>query len=232
MAATLTELLFVGLVGLMAVIFLIGSVAAFRTELSRSLWLVAVVIVIDVMLVIPGFLAYLGLLDRYNTVPPVALLPVVATTICTVVLAMSPIGERFARLPLAGLVIYQAFRIPVEYLLHRLFLEGVIPVQMTFDGRNFDIVSGLTGLLLGLWLLKRPVPTLVVTLWNCLGLALLANIVEVAVLSAPVPFRTFLNEPANRLPGLFPYVWLPTFLVQAALFGHLIVFRALGRRSG
>jgi hypothetical protein len=29
---------------------------------------------------------------------------------------------------------------------------------------------------------------------------------------------------------MFPYVWLPTFLVQAALFGHLLVFRALARK--
>lgn len=66
---------------------------------------------------------------------------------------------------------------------------------------------------------------------NLLGLGLLANIVAIAVLSTPVPFRAFMNEPANRLPSMFPYVWLPTFLVQAALFGHLLVFRALRRRG-
>jgi hypothetical protein len=46
----------------------------------------------------------------------------------------------------------------------------------------------------------------------------------------PVPFRQFMNEPANLLPSTFPFVWLPTFLVQAALFGHLLVFRALWAR--
>jgi hypothetical protein len=38
-----------------------------------------------------------------------------------------------------------------------------------------------------------------------------------------------MNDPANLLPSTFPYVWLPTFLVQAALFGHLLVFRAISR---
>ena len=38
-----------------------------------------------------------------------------------------------------------------------------------------------------------------------------------------------MNEPANRLPSMFPYVWLPTFLVQAALFGHLLVFEGCVR---
>ncbi len=63
--------------------------------------------------------------------------------------------------------------------------------------------------------------------WNLLGLALLINIVTIAVLSTPVPFRRFLEDPPNRLPSLFPYVWLPTFLVQVALAGHVLVFRRL-----
>jgi hypothetical protein len=60
-------------------------------------------------------------------------------------------------------------------------------------------------------------------------IALLGNIVVVAVLSTPVPFCAFTEGPPNLLPSTFPYVWLPTFLVQAALFGHLVVFRALAR---
>jgi hypothetical protein len=39
------------------------------------------------------------------------------------------------------------------------------------------------------------------------------------------------GEQRQRLPSMFPYVWLPTFLVQAALFGHLLVFRAIGARG-
>ena len=49
----------------------------------------------------------------------------------------------------------------------------------------------------------------------------------IAVLSTPVPFRRFLDDPPNLLPSLFPYVWLPTFLVQVALAGHVLVFRRL-----
>jgi hypothetical protein len=66
-----------------------------------------------------------------------------------------------------------------------------------------------------------------VVAWNVLGLALLANIVAIAVLATPTPFHHFVNEPPNLLPSTFPYVWLPTFLVPAALFGHLLVFRAI-----
>lgn len=124
----------------------------------------------------------------------------------------------------AVLVGFQLFRIPVELLLYRLAAEQVIPEVMTFSGRNFDILAGMTGGLLGLWLLRRHISQRVLHVWNVLGLALLVNIVAVAVLSTPAPFRAFHDGPANLLPSTFPFVWLPTFLVQLALLGHLLLF--------
>jgi phosphoglycerol transferase MdoB-like AlkP superfamily enzyme len=154
-------------------------------------------------------------------------------TLGTVLLALSPFGARLvAGIPLAGLVAYQVFRVPLEWTLHRLYTEGVIPVQMTYAGQNFDVVSGILAAALALLLWAGHRSVWLVAAWNVIGLLLLANIVAVAVLSTPVPFRHFMNEPANLLPSTFPYVWLPTFLVQAALLGHLVVFRAIFRSKG
>jgi hypothetical protein len=148
------------------------------------------------------------------------------------VIVFSPIGTRLASgVGLGAVVALQGFRVPVELLLHRLYVEGAVPIQMTYAGRNFDVISGVSGLILGIWLLRRrQVPRSVVLAWNILGLALLANIVGVAVLSTPVPFRRFVEGPANVLPSTFPYIWLPSFLVQVALGSHLLVFRQLWRR--
>ncbi len=60
---------------------------------------------------------------------------------------------------------------------------------------------------------------------NALGLALLVNIVVVAVRSMPTRLRAF-DGPPNAFVATFPYVWLPTVTVAAALFGHVLV--ALG----
>jgi hypothetical protein len=60
-------------------------------------------------------------------------------------------------------------------------------------------------------------------------MVLLLNIVVIAILSMPTPLRHFHNEPANTFIAYFPYIWLPAFLVQVALFGHLLVFRWLRR---
>lgn len=177
-------------------------------------------------LVVPGVLAWRGALDRH-TPPAPALLLIVLLTALNLAVALSPLGRRVAASTgLAWLVGFQGFRVAVELILHRLYAEGTVPVQMTYAGRNFDVVSGATALALGLWLASgRSVPRGLVIAWNILGLSLLMNIVVIAVLSTPGPLRAFPVGPPNLLPSTFPWVWLPCFLVQAALAGHLLVFR-------
>ena len=57
------------------------------------------------------------------------------------------------------------------------------------------------------------------------GLALLINVVTVAALSMPTPFQRF--HPANVFVVEPPFVWLPLFLVQSALFGHVALLRRI-----
>jgi hypothetical protein len=181
---------------------------------------------------IPGHLARTGALGGWDATPPPALLLVAGLSVLTGLIVFSPVGARLADgIPLAAIVLLQSFRIAVEWLLHRLYLEGGVPVQMTWSGRNFDIVSGVTGLILGLVLLRGARVSRAVMLgWNVLGLALLANIVVIAVLATPALHR-FPEGPPNLLPSTFPWVWLPSFLVQVALGSHLLVFRRLRRTA-
>lgn len=65
--------------------------------------------------------------------------------------------------------------------------------------------------------------------WNVAGLALLANVVRIAVLAAPGPLRRLTEEAPNQVPSLFPFVWLPYFLVPLALLGHLVSLVQLAR---
>jgi hypothetical protein len=217
----MTSLLFVALV-------LTTGFLAFRALQRAGVGMGAIITLALVYLVVPALLAWLGTLDRYTPLPAPALVMILALAITTLALTLSSVGSRIiAVVGLPALVGYQAFRIPVEWLLHRLYQEGVVPVQMTYAGRNFDIVTGLTAAALGVWLVRGRPSKRVVLGWNVLGLALLINIITIAVLSTPVPFRRFLEGPPNLLPSLFPYVWLPTFLVQMALAGHVLVFRRI-----
>jgi hypothetical protein len=178
---------------------------------------------------IPGYLARTGELNAWGATPPPAMGLILGLTILTVLIVLSVLGARMADgIPLAAVVLLQSFRIAVEWVLHRLALEGAVPVEMSWAGRNFDVVSGLTGLLLGVALLRGArIPRGMVLGWNVLCLVLLANIVVTAVLATPA-FHRFPGPP-NLLPAAFPWVWLPSFLVQVALGSHLLVFRQLRR---
>jgi len=188
-----------------------------------------VAILLLAYIALPGGLARAGALDRDAPLPAPALILVLGLSALTCGIVFSAYGRRSAlAIPVAAIVSLQAFRIGVEWLLHRLYIEGAIPVEMTYSGRNWDIVSGVTGLVLGIWLWRgRDVPRSMLWTWNLLGLGLLLNIISIAVLATPVPFRRIVDGPPNLLPSTFPYVWLPSFLVQVALGSHLLLFRKL-----
>lgn len=163
--------------------------------------------------------------------PPTFFVFLLLTTLATTVLAFSPVGTRLVTGEgIAGLVGFQVFRVPLELLLHRLHGEGVVPVQMTFAGSNFDIVSGILGAVVGAWALVARPPRTAILATNLIGLALLVTIVTIAVLSMPTPLRRFQDGPPAVFVTGWPFVWLPAVLVQAAWFGHLLVFRKLATR--
>lgn len=147
-------------------------------------------------------------------------------------LALSPVGRRLSTLPLALLVGFHAFRLPLELILHAWYVGGTLPEQMTWSGQNPDIVTGALALLLGLWGLRRPLPRGAAIAFEVIGLALLLNVMRVAVTSTPTPLRSFMHDPPVMLPWFFPYVWIVSVCVAGALFGHIVLLRALlARRS-
>jgi hypothetical protein len=115
----------------------------------------------------------------------------------------------------------------VEILLWALFTQNLLPEQMTFEGRNFDILVGLTAPLIA-WLYQhQKISKTIVIIWNLAGIALLLNIVIIAILSMPTPFRVFMNEPANTIVTKFPSVWLPALLVPLAYWLHALSLKQL-----
>jgi hypothetical protein len=144
------------------------------------------------------------------------------------VIAFSRYGWRLAAgLPVALLVAIQGFRLPLELAMHRMYERGVMPVQMSYSGRNFDIITGITAFLVAWLVASGRGGRRLVLAWNLLGLALLINVMTVAILSMPL-FRYFGDDRLNIWVTYPPFVWLPAVMVLAALAGHLLIFRAVG----
>ena len=112
--------------------------------------------------------------------------------------------------------------------MHRMYEIGVMPVQMSYSGRNWDILTGASAIVIAGLAYARIGGRWVVAIWNALGLLLLLNVVVVAILGTPF-FAYFGRDQLNTWVTYPPFVWLPTVMVLAALAGHLILFRALRR---
>ena len=123
-------------------------------------------------------------------------------------------------------------RVPVELVLWGLFIYGAIPELMTFEGRNFDILAGLTApfvAYLGYQQMKLSKSTLLI--WNLVSLGLLLNIVINAVLAAPFAFQQQAFDQPNIGVLYFPFVWLPGCVVPLVLLSHLVSIRQLIRKE-
>lgn len=126
------------------------------------------------------------------------------------------------KLPLKTLTILSIIRIPVEICLLWLFQNGLVPQEMTFEGRNFDILSGLSApVVYFLAFRDGRVNRGLLTVWNLLALGLLFNVVIRAILAFPSINPQLPVELQNRGVAYFPFIWLPAIVVPIVFFTHL-----------
>ena len=170
-----------------------------------------------------------GLIAQWELRPPPVMVLVMVGFVVTIVLACGRFGKRVAMgVPVVGLIVFQSYRFPLELLLHRAYADGVMPVQMSYEGRNFDIATGIAALVIGGFYLatNKAVPRALAWAFNLGGLILLFNIVGIAVASTPV-FTLFGPDKLNLWVAFFPFIWLPAIFVTLALFGHITLTRRL-----
>jgi hypothetical protein len=119
-----------------------GAAALARFASSRAA--VAFVVGALVWAGVSGGLATSGILGRFEARPPPILLFMAVLLVGSVALGLSSTGGLLAsRVPLVGLVGVQAFRLPLELAMHQAATDGIMPVELSFSGYNFDIVTGV-----------------------------------------------------------------------------------------
>ena len=217
---------FIALTILCLVLIVAGAYNTFRrmglplAAARKKTMILAAVLLLWTALV--SLLSLQGILSDFESRPPKLFMVLLLTFVAIVAFLTRPSFRRFLmHVPPAWLLFLQVFRVPVELFLWLLFVDGLVPVQMTFEGRNLDVLTGLTAPVAAFLCFGqgRNLSRLA-ALWNLLGFALLLNIVITAILSMPTPFRVFMNEPANTIVTQFPVVFLPAILVPLAYSLH------------
>jgi hypothetical protein len=190
--------------------------------------------------IVVGFLfwmsiqTFIGLKGVYhqdlNAIPPkILLFGILPTILMMIFLLSSNAGKSFTnQLEIKYLTLINVVRIPVEIILFGLFINKTIPIEMTFEGSNLDILAGISSVFIFYFgFVKNRLNSRIVLIWNFLSLALLINIVVLAFLSAPSPFQKLGFDQSNIAILYFPFVWLPTVIVPIVLFGHIVSIKKL-----
>lgn len=188
---------------------------------------------LSVWLVIQTLVGATGFYTVTDSMPPRFPLLIGPPLIMIATLFITAKGKSYLdNLDLKYLTILHVVRIPVEIVLFWLFIQKTIPELMTFEGRNFDILSGITApIIFYLGFVKNVISRNVMLAWNFICLALLFNIVVNAILSVPTPFQKFGFEQPNIGVLYFPFTWLPACIVPVVLLSHLASIRILLKRN-
>lgn len=183
--------------------------------------------VLLVWFIIQSFAGLAGFYMVTDVLPPRFMLLVLPPLVVIIFLFTTSKGRSYLdRIDIKTLTLLHVVRIPVEFVLLWLFLNNVVPQIMTFEGRNFDIISGISSLFIFYWgYVKKRIPRKILLVWNILCLILLINIVFHGVLSVPYPFQQFGFEQPNIALLYFPFIFLPGFIVPLVLFAHLVSIR-------
>lgn len=203
------------------------GVFAKRAGFTRP-WRLAGVVgaVLTAWLAATAALAASGLLADPASRPPRVPLLAVAGVATLVLVALTGLARRLLPvIPLWLPVALQVFRVVVEYTFWRSWQDGRAPVQVTFEGWNFDILAGLTAPLVAVGTAVGRVGPRAAIAWNLCGLAMLSTAVYSVVTSAPGPFR--LDWPGDPFTAVatWPLVWVPALLAPAAVCLHVVSIR-------
>ncbi|MCW3118523.1 MAG: hypothetical protein JWM28_2605 [Chitinophagaceae bacterium] len=190
-------------------------------------------IVLASWLMIQAVLSLKGFYTKTDTIPPRFALLAAPALLLILLLFITKKGRIYIdNLDAKQLTNLHFVRVPVEIILFALYSHQAIPGLMTFEGRNFDIFSGVTAPLIA-WLgyEKKQLPGKALLVWNFICLALVLNVVINGILSAPSRFQQFAFDQPNTAILYFPFAWLPACIVPIVIFSHLVCIRQLLRNN-
>jgi hypothetical protein len=177
-----------------------------------------------------SILAIQGFFSVTDTVPPRFAVIFIGNIICVLylyrLLKNEVVDYQYS-------MIIHSLRILVEIALYILFLQGQVPKIMTFEGWNFDILVGISALILLLsFRINKSKPSKIVLLiWNYVSILFLINIVTIGILSAPLPIQQLSFEQPNIAVLKFPYILLPSLIVPIVFLTHILNIRQLTKKS-
>jgi hypothetical protein len=169
-----------------------------------------------------SILAFIGFYEKTDLIPPrflLILIPVLLFIIFGLTKKRLNWITQKRRIDLSTFL--HTIRIPVEIILFYLFAYKMLPELMTFKGRNFDILAGISAPIIGILLLKKIIGRNTLIIWNVFGLFLILFVFINGILSSELPIQIFGFEQPAKAINYFPFVLLPATIVPIVIYTHV-----------
>lgn len=119
----------------------------------------------------------------------------------------------------------QSYRILREFILILLLRYAIIPQDLTFEGKNLDVLMGITAPFIAYyWFKKRAGYKQLALVWNIVGLGMLCYAIATTFFAHPFVST---EVQSNPLIFSFPFVWMPAFLSPFGILLHLLSLKKL-----
>ena len=205
---------------------LIASISMiYLASRSKTLLLFA-----SVWIILQSTLTLLGIYQQTELMPPRIMLYGIFPAILIIAfsLLLKQNQEFINSFNLKTLTYLHIIRLPVEICLALLYHYETMSIYVTYDGTNFDIISGISAPIIALICFKKDrVQKKTLLIWNIICMLLLINVVVTAILSTPSPLQQLAFDQPNTAILYFPFSLLPTMIVPIVLFAHLVAIKKI-----
>jgi len=132
-------------------------------------------------------------------------------------------------IPLHIPIAYQSFRLLIEILFYFTFLQGILPIQVTFEGVNYDVFIGVSAIFMALYAFKKNASKRILIIWNVIGIGVVAFAAFVFITSFYFP-HIWNQQNTPQEFNQFPFLLLPAFFMPSAIFVHVLSITQLTKK--
>jgi hypothetical protein len=189
------------------------------------------ILIVLVLLAVQSILSLSGFFLATDSLPPRFLAVLLPSVIAVILAFTTQRGKTVLDAVNPETYTYLfTIRVAVEFVILGLVIHKAMPESMSFEGRNFDILSGLSAPFIAYYgFRKKQIGTKALMAWNVVALLLVIQVVTTGILSIPSPIQQLSFDQPNLAVLYFPYVLLPGIVVPIVIFGHLAILRKLTR---